>query len=86
MGSVLMKIEVMMHIVTNWPMGCLLLLLMMPHVIVSNGTVTVYLIMSLYLHVHRMRMAAFSQSLMGVRELIQLIILITIYTIISFIC
>lgn len=69
MGSMLMKIGEMLHIVTNWPMECLLLLLRMTRIIVSNGNVSVYLIMSLCLHVDRMHMAAFSKGLMGVREL-----------------
>ena len=38
-----MKIGEMMHLVANWPEGCLFLLLRMTCGVVSNGTVSVYL-------------------------------------------
>lgn len=73
-GSVLMKIGEMMHLVTDWPKGCLLLLLRMTCVAVSNGTVTVYLT--------QLAHGCILTRAHGIRDLMWLIILIVISIII----
>lgn len=71
-----------MHLVTNWPKGCLLHLLRMTCVVVSNGTVSVYL--TLLAHAQDAHGCILSRA-HGVRELMWLIILIIICIIIRII-
>lgn len=73
----------MMHLVPIWPKGCLLLLLRTTCVLVSNGTVSVYL--TLLAHAQDAHGCILTRA-HGVRELMWLIILIIICIIILLIC